>query len=451
MTSDEQRDPGTPSTPPSGYQGPYYYGQPDAGPSYPPPSGAPYGSQAPSTQPYGVPTYGSQAYAGRPYGSAPYGSASTPTASQPGATAVLERPRRRRGSVLAAAALAAVIGAGAGIGSYAYVSDTSSATSPIRVTTVPAADSPVLDGTVSAAAAKIDPSVVTITVQAGGSGDIGSGVVLDTEGHILTNDHVVSAAQGSGRTSMTVTFPSGTTAPATLVGTSATNDLAVIKVDGVSDLKPATFAKSDAVKVGQAVVAAGAPLGLSESITSGIVSNAARPVRSGNDNDAVYLAVQTDAAINPGNSGGALVDLNGSVVGINSSIASTGSGGSGQSGNIGIGFAIPSDVAVRVAGELIANGKSVNAALGVTVGGSTDADQATATGVPLKTVAGDGAAAAAGLRAGDVVTKVDDFHTTTADGLIAATRYFAPGTTVTITYVRDGGAPQTVDVQLRSA
>ena len=125
---------------------------------------------------------------------------------------------------------------------------------------------------------------------------------------------------------MTVTFPDGTTAPATIVGTSTTNDLAVIKVDGVADLKPATFAKSDALQVGQAVVAAGAPLGLSESITSGIVSNTARPVRSGNDNDAVYLAVQTDAAINPGNSGGPLVDLNGSVVGINSSIASTGSG-----------------------------------------------------------------------------------------------------------------------------
>jgi putative serine protease PepD len=331
-------------------------------------------------------------------------------------------------------------------------SSTTSATSPISVTTVPAASTPVLDGTISAAAAKIDPSVVTITVQAGSSGDIGSGVVLDTDGHILTNNHVVSAGSSS-RASMTVTFPDGTTAPATIVGTSASNDLAVIKVNGVADLKPATFAKSDALQVGQAVVAAGAPLGLSESITSGIVSNTARPVRSGNDNDAVYLAVQTDAAINPGNSGGPLVDLNGSVVGINSSIASTGSGSdsSSQSGNIGIGFAIPSDVAVRVAGELIADGKSVNAALGVTVGGNADSTMSTATGVALQTVASDGAAAAAGLRAGDVVTKVDDFHTTTADGLIAATRYFAPGTTVTVTYVRDGGAAQTVQVKLGSS
>jgi putative serine protease PepD len=446
MTSDEQRDPGTPSTPPSAYQGPYSYGQPQ-GASYPPPTGSPYGE----------PAYGRPAYGGQPWGTSPYGT--TPAspqhgASQSAATAVLERPRRRRGGTLVAATLAAVIGAGAGIGSYAYLGGAAtSATSPISVTTVPAASTPVLDGTISAAAAKIDPSVVTITVQAGQGGDIGSGVVLDTDGHILTNDHVVSAAQGAGRTSMTVTFPDGKTAPATIVGTSATNDLAVIKVDGVDGLKPATFAKSAAVQVGQAVVAAGAPLGLSESITSGIVSNAARPVRSGNDNDAVYLAVQTDAAINPGNSGGPLVDLNGSVVGINSSIASTGSGSdsSSQSGNIGIGFAIPSDVAVRVAGELIANGKSVNAALGVTVGGRADSSMSTATGVALQTVTSGGAAAGAGLKAGDVVTKVDDFHTTTADGLIAATRYFAPGTTVTITYVRDGGAPQTVDVKLGSA
>ncbi len=462
MTSDEQDGTGTP---PTGYQQSYGSGgqqgehgyprftSPDQGStadagSYPPPSGSPYGSGAYGAQGYGSyagSTYGTQTYAGQPYG--------TPAPSA--GTTVLERPRRRRGGVLAAAALAAVVGAGAGIGSYAYLGGgTTSATSPISVTTVPAAQSPVLNGTVSAAAAKIDPSVVTITVQAGQSGDIGSGVVLDTDGHILTNDHVISAAaSASGRATVTVTFPDGKTAPATIVGASASNDLAVIKVDGVSDLKPATFAKSDALTVGQAVVAAGAPLGLSESVTSGIVSNTARPVRSGNDNDAVYLAVQTDAAINPGNSGGPLVDLNGSVVGINSSIASTGSGSdsSSQSGNIGIGFAIPSDVAVRVAGELIANGKSVNAAFGVTVGGAADSALSTATGVTLQTVTNDGAAAAAGLQAGDVVTQVNDFHTTTADGLIAATRYYAPGTKVTVTYVRDGGSPQTVDVTLGSA
>src|SRR4051794_20465195 len=466
MNSDEQRSTGTPSTPPSGYQG-------STGTPSTPPSGYQGSTGTPSTPPSGYPGsgygaysqpqdtrsypsylgtdqgagtaqdqgsyplpagsgYGSQAYVGHTYGSpaygaSPYGTQTSGSASAQ--TAVLERPRRRRGGTLVAATLAAVIGAGAGVGSYAYLGGTTSATSPISVTTVPAANAPVLDGTVSAAAAKIDPSVVTITVQAGNSGDIGTGVVLDTDGHILTNNHVVAAGQSGGQadgqaggqTSTTVTFPDGTTAPATVVGTSTTNDLAVIKVDGVSGLKPATFAKSGTLKVGQAVVAAGAPLGLSESVTSGIVSNTARPVRSGNDNDAVYLAVQTDAAINPGNSGGPLVDLNGSVVGINSSIAGTGSGSdsSTQAGNIGIGFAIPSDVAVRVAGELIANGKSVNAALGVTVGGNADSELSTATGVTLSTVAADGAAAKAGIQGGDVVTKVNDFHTTTADGLIA--------------------------------
>nr|WP_294691819.1 trypsin-like peptidase domain-containing protein [uncultured Friedmanniella sp.] len=368
------------------------------------------------------------------------------------------QPRRRLGALLAAASLSAVVGAGAGVGSYAYLTDGGlpGTGSSISVTTVPASQTAVLDGTVVAAADAIQPSVVTIAVRAGQGGGVGSGVVLDDQGHILTNDHVVSAAaQSSGQprlpgrggdSRITVTFQNGTTAQATVVGTSPTNDLAVIKVDGVEDLVPATFAKSGSLQTGQTVVAAGAPLGLSESVTSGIVSNTARPVRSGSNDDAVYLAVQTDAAINPGNSGGPLVDLNGSVVGINSSIASTGSG-SGSAGNIGIGFAIPSDVATRVAAELIEDGASANAALGVTVGGS-DAQVATATGVELQSVAPDGAAAAAGLEQGDVVTRLNDFATTTPDGLIAATRFYAPGTEVSVTYTRDGGAPQTAKVTL---
>ncbi len=365
----------------------------------------------------------------------------------PAPVALVNPPRRRLGPLLVAAALSAVIGAGAGIGSYEYLSTDVAGTSPISVTTVPAAQAPLLDGSIPAAAAKIDPSVVTVTVQAGSSGDIGSGMVLDTQGHILTNHHVVQAAAQRG--SITVTFDNGTTAKATIIGTSETNDLAVIKVDGVADLTPAVFAKSDSLRVGQAVVAAGAPLGLAESVTSGIVSNTARPVRSGSNHDAVYLAVQTDAAINPGNSGGPLVNVNGAVIGVNSSIASTGSSSSGssQSGNIGIGFAIPADVAVRVAGELIANGTSGNAALGVSVGGS-DSALSTATGVPLQTVIANGAAAKAGLRVGDVVTKIDNFNTTTPDGLIAATRFYAPGTQVNVTYFRGGGAAQTAAVTL---
>ena len=371
-----------------------------------------------------------------------------PLNPHPAQTTVIERPKRRTGTLLAAAAIAAVLGAGAGVGSYAFLVNDGSV-SPVTITSGAAPQSPALNGTVTAAAAKIEPSLVTIAVQSGGSGGIGSGVVLDKDGHILTNNHVIAAAAQGGEIS--VTFHNGTTATAKIIGTSESNDLAVIKVDGVNDLNPATFAKSSELTVGQTVVAAGAPLGLAESVTSGIVSNTARPVRSGNNNDAVYLAVQTDAAINPGNSGGPLVDLNGAVVGINSSIASTSSGADGgQPGNIGIGFAIPSDVASRVASELITSGKSTNAALGVTVAG-TDSELSTATGVSLQQVVSGGAAEKAGLRAGDVVTKINDFHTTTPDGLIAATRFYSPGTTVSVTFIRDGGSPQTAEVTLGTA
>jgi putative serine protease PepD len=362
-------------------------------------------------------------------------------------TTVVQRPKRRTGALIVGAALAAVLGAGAGVGSYAYLSDGQTG-SPVNVTSA-APPSPTLNGTVTAAAAKIEPSLVTIAVQAQGGGDIGSGMVLDKDGHILTNNHVIAAAGDQG--TITVTFDNGTTATAKVVGTAESTDLAVIKVDGVKDLNPVTFAKSSELQVGQTVVAAGAPLGLSESVTSGIVSNTARPVRSGTNNDAVYLGIQTDAAINPGNSGGPLVDLNGAVVGINSSIASTSSGADGsQPGNIGIGFAIPSDIALRVANDLITTGKSTNAQLGVSLSGS-DSDLPTSTGVSLAQVVSGGPAEKAGLHAGDVVTEINDFHTTTPDGLIAATRYYAPGTTVTVTFIRDGGSPQTVDVTLGTA
>ena len=365
------------------------------------------------------------------------------------ATATATRPSRfRLGTLLVAASMSAVIGAGAGVGSYALLSSGQLPnTTPISVTGTPASSTPKLDGTVAAAAAEIDPSVVTITVrtgQGGGQGGgLGTGVVLDTDGHILTNDHVVSGAGQQG--TIEVTFDDGTTAEATIVGTAETTDLAVIKVPAAANLKAATFAKSEAVTVGQAVVAVGAPLGLSDTVTSGIVSNTARPVRSGSNNDAVYLAVQTDAAINPGNSGGPLVDLNGSVVGINSSIASTGTAEGGQAGNIGIGFAIPADVATRVADDLIKTKNSPRATLGVNLDG-TSSDMGTR-GVPLNEVIAGGAADRAGLETGDVVTKINDFATTTPDGLIAATRYYAPGSTITVTYLR-GDVTQTAKVTL---
>ncbi|MFT3970062.1 MAG: trypsin-like peptidase domain-containing protein [Micropruina sp.] len=358
---------------------------------------------------------------------------------------------------LASTALAAVVGAGAGIGGYALLGP-SGLSGSAPVSAVPVAQPATLDGTVTAAAEKISPSVVTITVRSASGGGIGSGIVLDDAGHILTNDHVVTSGSGSANPtgtgnsarSITVTFEDGSTAQASVVGTSANNDLAVIKVSGEKSglLKPATFAQSSSVVVGQSVVAVGAPLGLSETVTSGIVSATSRPVRSGTSGEAVYQAVQTDAAINPGNSGGPLVNLNGQVIGINAAGASLSD--SGESGNIGLGFAIPSDVAVRIANDLIRSGSAADATLGVRLQAGDSATDTTSDGVSLAGVTDGGPAQAAGLQAGDVVTGVDDVNTATADGLIAAIRFHAPGSTVTIHYLRDG-QPQTADVTLGSS
>ncbi|GAB3752186.1 trypsin-like peptidase domain-containing protein [Microlunatus parietis] len=388
-------------------------------------------------QPPGAPTPGPTTAADFP----------APPGVSPVTTYAPKKARPKAAVVLVAAMLSAVIGAGAGIGSYAAATAGGAITSPIRVSTLPAADSPKLDGSITAAAEKISQSVVTINAQTRQGTVGGTGVVLDTEGHILTNDHVVSGV-GQGGT-VQVTLPDGRVVDAKVIGTSPNNDLAVIKVDGVEGLVPATFSSSSNVKVGQSVVAVGAPLGLSESVTSGIVSNTARPVRSGDTGEAVYLALQTDAAINHGNSGGPLVDLNGAVVGINSAIA-TGSNDS-EAGSIGIGFAIPSDVATRVAAELIKEGRSVDASLGVTVAGVGSQQQAEdPNGVPLQSVAPGSAADRAGLQAGDQVTKINDIRITSADGLIAAIRFYAPGTSVEITYQRDGQT-HTAQVTLGSA
>ena len=414
------------------------------------------------TAPYDWPRAAQSGGSATPPPAAPGGGQLPPTGAAPAAIST-PKPRRRAPLLIASLAIAALVGAGAGVGSYAYLDQgQANVNSPITINTQTAQQQAKTNGTVEGAAKVIEPSVVTITVQSGSGGDIGSGVVLDKSGHILTNAHVVSDTSESEQgfpgteqqspSKITVTFKNGKTATATVVGTDETDDLAVIKVNGVKNLSPADFAKSRSLSTGQSVVAVGAPLGLSQTVTSGIVSNTARPVRSGSTNDAVYMAVQTDAAINPGNSGGPLVDLNGSVVGINSSIASTADSESGsQSGNIGIGFAIPADVAVRVSSELIANGKSADAVLGVTINGTEDSTLgSTTTGVELHSVTADGPAATAGLKAGDVVTAVNGFKVTTADGLIAATHHYAPGTRVTLDYQR-GGETKTAKVTLGTA
>jgi putative serine protease PepD len=302
-------------------------------------------------------------------------------------------------------------------------------------------------GTAEAAAETISKSTVTLAVtgsdpRSGRTGQsTGSGVIMRDDGHILTNNHVVAIAADGG--SVQIQLPDGSTRPAKVVGTDPTNDLAVVKLDDSSGVQAATFGDSADLKLGQPVLAMGAPLGLSGTVTLGIVSAVDRPVRTGDGNgvDAVIDAVQTDAAINPGNSGGPLVDMSGRVVGINSAIATVSGGGapgSGQSGNIGVGFAIPANDAVKIAQQLIEKGKAEHATLGVKVQNRPDGP-----GAVLDVVDPNTPAEAGGLRNGDVVTKVGDRTVVDVDSLVAAIRDHDPGDKVEITYERAGKQAKT--------
>jgi putative serine protease PepD len=388
--------------------------------------------------------------------------------SQPGATAVLpppietapppapERPHRRpRPGTAGLLALALVLGGGAGGAVASFIDDHSTPSAGQTVidrSTLPSGAS--VAGNPESAAAIISPSVVTVEVTGPGNvfggrqADTGSGIIIRSSGYVLTNNHVVAAAVGGG--SVHVTLDDGKTVAASIVGTDPSIDLAVIRITGVSGLRAATFADSSKLHVGQAVMAVGAPLGLANTVTQGIVSTLHRPVRTGDSNSAqaVFDAVQTDAAINPGNSGGALVDLAGRVVGVNSAIASTGSSLGGQAGNIGVGFAIPSNTAVKIADQLIATGKASHAQIGVSVADApSSTDGAPGLGATVQAVTPNGPAAKAGLKVGDVVTKVDDRRVTDANSMIVAVRSHDPGQTVTVT-VRRGGSTVTLRVTL---
>jgi putative serine protease PepD len=286
------------------------------------------------------------------------------------------------------------------------------------------------------------PSVVTIRVSAGEGGGTGSGEVIDTSGHVLTNNHVIAAAASGG--TITVVFSDGRTSAATLVGRDPQTDMAVLSVADASGLRPITFGSSGNLQVGQPVIALGAPLGLSSTVTAGIVSALDRSVDVPADNGTTAIlvaAIQTDAAINPGNSGGALVDCSGHLVGIPSAGASVPSADGGSSaGSIGIGFAIPSDFAKTIAGELVANGGVSHGVFGVTVttvAGGQPQGSAPA-GLYVTSVVADGPAQRAGLRAGDVITKIADTPATSAEQLLTATLTNRPGETVSLTYQRQG-------------
>ncbi len=355
--------------------------------------------------------------------------------------------RSRAGALTVGALTIAVVSAGIG-GGVALMAKPDNRPGGTQITaapSVPAASLPA--GSVEQVAAKVVPSVVKLETDMGRASEEGSGIILSTDGLILTNNHVVEGAKGGDTT---ITFADGRTTKFTLVGTDPSSDIAVVKADNISDLTPITIGSSANLKVGQDVVAIGSPLGLEGTVTTGIISALNRPVAAGGDiknQNTVLDAIQTDAAINPGNSGGALVNMNGELVGVNSAIATLGGDSAdAQSGSIGLGFAIPIDQAKRIADELIQSGNASHASLGVQVGNDTASH-----GAKIVEVTSGGAAAAAGLPSGVVVTKVDDRVIGSADALVAAVRSRAPGDKVTLTYLDQSGKPQTVQVTLGKA
>ena len=324
------------------------------------------------------------------------------------------------------------------------------------VATVPASNSSGTDWTDVAAA--VSPAVVTIQAQGASSGGTGSGVIYDAQGDIVTNYHVIASVLGGGQ--IQVTLADGRLYTASIVGHDRTTDLAVIRLDNPpSDLTVARFATSANLEVGAPVMAIGAPLGLSNTVTTGIVSALNRPVEVSMDEDSssqdsqassdlvVTNAIQIDASINPGNSGGPLFDATGAVIGINSSIKSLSSSSDGQAGSIGLGFAIPSDLVVSIADQLIASGTASHGMLGVTVkAATTTVGSDTYVGAEVQDVSAGSGASAAGIRAGDVIVKVEGQEVTSPKQLIGYVRRYKAGDTVTMTIVRDG---QTQDVSVR--
>ncbi|MCX4665884.1 trypsin-like peptidase domain-containing protein [Streptomyces sp. NBC_01381] len=421
---------------------------PPAGPA-PHASGAAAGAWPPPPPPPAVPSYAQGGGAGSTWG-ASY------AAQHPEGP----KPAGRRGGLIAAVLVAALVagGIGGGIGFWAADRNDDDATDS---TTVSASDTPAdlkrEPGSVAGIANKALPSVVTIDAQGGnGEGGTGTGFVYDKQGHILTNNHVVASAADGGK--LAATFSNGKKYDAEVVGRAEGYDVAVIKLKSKpADLKPLALGNSDRVAVGDSTIAIGAPFGLSNTVTTGIVSAKDRPVTSsdGASSKSSYMsALQTDASINPGNSGGPLLDSRGAVIGINSAIkpaeSGGGLGGSGQSGSIGLGFAIPVNQAKYVAEQLIKNGQAVYPVIGASVSLGEDTGGATisqegASG--SQAVTPNGPADQAGLKPGDVITKLDDTVIDSGPTLIGQIWTHKPGDKVKITFERDG-KERTVDVVL---
>jgi len=380
--------------------------------------------------------------------------------------------------LVAALAIGAIVGgiSGAGVAYWAVSSSRSATTDAQSIPANITVNDPDNATTVTAVAASSGASVVTIAASGTDASGTGSGVIISKDGYILTNTHVVTLEGATADAKVSVQMSDGRLFDATIVGTDPIVDLAVIKIEGASDLVPIEFADSGALNVGDTAIAIGAPLGLSNTVTNGIVSALNRSITiassavpegteteqapedddssnpfdfwqfdTGEENTQSTASstisvpvIQTDAAINPGNSGGALLNSAGELIGINVAIASA---GESASGNIGVGFAVPSNLAKRVSDEIIADGSATHGLLGASVLDVTeDADltDSLTVGASVKEVSAGGAASDAGLRVGDVITGINGLPITGKTDLTAQIRSLAAGATATITYVRSG-------------
>lgn len=366
------------------------------------------------------------------------------------------KPRRRpAGPIIALALVSGLVGGAGGAGiTYGLMDGGSQAAEHSEAAGPKAAAEKENTATPASAPSGVDwaqvteevqPSVVAIEAASATEGHAGSGVIMDDVGHVVTNHHVIADTED-----IHVTLSTGQIVPATLVGSDPSTDLAVLKLADTKGIKPATFGSSSSLVVGQPVVAVGNPLGLSQTVTTGIISALDRPVvtkRKRMDPDPVITnAIQIDAAINPGNSGGPLFDAAGKVIGINSSIASISDGD--VAGSIGLGFAIPIDLAKRIANEIITTGTVTHAFVGVSTRSAVvTVDGESRVAAVIGEVVPGSPADKAGLREGDAITAIGDDEVVSNTSLTGYVRQHAPGETVTLSIVRDGAA-SSVDITL---
>ena len=441
-------------TPPYGQPGPWAPAPPVQRPNPTPPAGTHLGPSSPLPQPPGTVT--PPAGTVLPPASSPRYDpwAVHPAPAAPQAPA--ERGPARGLRLVAAAALLALL-AGVIGGVVGVYLERHGAFSDIRLSQTTSEDTAPAEGTIAGIAQAVLPGVVTLHVSGSSGGATGTGFVLDERGHILTNAHVVRPAGHGG--SIQAIFSSGDAAQAEVVGYDSGYDLAVVKVSGVSGLTPLELGDSDHVHVGDPVVAIGAPFDLEGTVTSGIISATERPITAGGEeadgSDISYVnALQTDAPINPGNSGGPLVDHNGRVIGVNSSIRTADSGaglGGREAGSVGLGFAIPINQAKDVAEQLINTGHATHPVIGVTLDTGYLGEGARVAGSPGRPgVVPGGPADEAGIEEGDLITAVDGERVRTGDELIVKIRSHRPGDELTLTVER-GDREFTVEVTLGEA